>query len=119
MSRAITQRHLRPVIDGVFAFAEAKDAYRHFESRAHFGESRSRTAERPHSQPSSDRTDDEGEQVCSTRRSCKKKHSAIVEITMVEACLMAGDGLEPLSLQLESVGDAGWPVVFVELILIG
>jgi NADPH:quinone reductase-like Zn-dependent oxidoreductase len=37
MNRAITQHQLRPVIDRIFPFAEAKDAYRHFESRAHFG----------------------------------------------------------------------------------
>ena len=37
MNRAITQHQLRPVTDRVLPFAEAKDAYRHFESRAHFG----------------------------------------------------------------------------------
>ena len=34
---AITQHQLRPVIDRVFPFAEAKEAYRHFEGRGHFG----------------------------------------------------------------------------------
>jgi NADPH:quinone reductase-like Zn-dependent oxidoreductase len=37
MNRAITQHRLHPVIDRVFPFAEAKEAYRHFESRGHFG----------------------------------------------------------------------------------
>jgi NADPH:quinone reductase-like Zn-dependent oxidoreductase len=37
MNRAITQHCLRPVVDRVFPFAEAKEAYRHFESRSHFG----------------------------------------------------------------------------------
>jgi NADPH:quinone reductase-like Zn-dependent oxidoreductase len=37
MNRAITQHRLRPVIDRVFSFSEAKGAYRHFENRAHFG----------------------------------------------------------------------------------
>jgi NADPH:quinone reductase-like Zn-dependent oxidoreductase len=37
MNRAITQHRLRPVIDRVFPFEAAQDAYRHFESRAHFG----------------------------------------------------------------------------------
>ena len=37
MNRAIALHKLRPVIDRVFPFEEAPDAYRHFESRAHFG----------------------------------------------------------------------------------
>jgi NADPH:quinone reductase-like Zn-dependent oxidoreductase len=37
MNRAITMHRLRPVIDRVFPFAEAKAAYRHFEGRGHFG----------------------------------------------------------------------------------
>jgi NADPH:quinone reductase-like Zn-dependent oxidoreductase len=37
MNRAIAQHRLRPVIDRVFPFEAAQDAYRHFESRAHFG----------------------------------------------------------------------------------
>jgi NADPH:quinone reductase-like Zn-dependent oxidoreductase len=37
MNRAITQHQLRPMIDRVFPFAEAKEAYRHFEGRDHFG----------------------------------------------------------------------------------
>jgi len=37
MNRAIAVHHLHPVIDQTFPFAEAKDAYRHFEGRAHFG----------------------------------------------------------------------------------
>jgi NADPH:quinone reductase-like Zn-dependent oxidoreductase len=37
MNRAILMRQLRPVIDRTFPFSEAKDAYRHFESRRHFG----------------------------------------------------------------------------------
>ena len=37
MNRAITLHRLRPVIDRTFPFAEAKDAYRHFEGRSHFG----------------------------------------------------------------------------------
>jgi NADPH:quinone reductase-like Zn-dependent oxidoreductase len=37
MNRAIAMHRLRPVIDGTFPFAEAKDAYRHFEGRSHFG----------------------------------------------------------------------------------
>jgi NADPH:quinone reductase-like Zn-dependent oxidoreductase len=37
MNRAIALHRLRPVIDRVFPFAEARDAYRHFEGRGHFG----------------------------------------------------------------------------------
>jgi NADPH:quinone reductase-like Zn-dependent oxidoreductase len=37
MNRAIALHRLRPVIDRTFPFAEAKAAYRHFESRGHFG----------------------------------------------------------------------------------
>lgn len=37
MNRMISLHRLRPVIDRVFPFAEARDAYRHLESGAHFG----------------------------------------------------------------------------------
>jgi NADPH:quinone reductase-like Zn-dependent oxidoreductase len=37
MNRAIEAGGLKPVIDKVFAFAEAKDAYRHMKSQNHFG----------------------------------------------------------------------------------
>jgi NADPH:quinone reductase-like Zn-dependent oxidoreductase len=37
MNRAITLHQLRPVIDRVFAFDQARDALRHLESGAHFG----------------------------------------------------------------------------------
>ena len=37
MNAAISAGHLRPVIDKVFPFAEAKEAYRHLQSAAHFG----------------------------------------------------------------------------------
>ncbi len=37
MNRAIAKHRLRPVIDRAFPFDAAQDAYRHFESRAHFG----------------------------------------------------------------------------------
>ena len=37
MLRAATLHRLHPVIDRVFPFADARDAYRHLERRAHFG----------------------------------------------------------------------------------
>jgi NADPH:quinone reductase-like Zn-dependent oxidoreductase len=37
INRAIEMHRLRPVIDRTFPFAEAKEAYRHFEGRGHFG----------------------------------------------------------------------------------
>ena len=37
MNRAIAMHGLHPVIDRTFPFAEAKEAYRHFEGRGHFG----------------------------------------------------------------------------------
>jgi NADPH:quinone reductase-like Zn-dependent oxidoreductase len=37
MNRAIALHRLRPVVDRVFPFEEAPDAYRYFASRAHFG----------------------------------------------------------------------------------
>jgi NADPH:quinone reductase-like Zn-dependent oxidoreductase len=37
MNRAIAINRLRPAIDRTFPFAEARDAYRHFEGRGHFG----------------------------------------------------------------------------------
>jgi NADPH:quinone reductase-like Zn-dependent oxidoreductase len=37
MNRAIALHSLRPVIDRVFPFAEARDAYRHLEGATHFG----------------------------------------------------------------------------------
>ena len=37
MNRAIAMHRLSPVIDRTFLFAAAKDAYRHFEGRGHFG----------------------------------------------------------------------------------
>jgi NADPH:quinone reductase-like Zn-dependent oxidoreductase len=37
MNWAIALHRLQPVVDRVFPFEEAPDAYRHFESRAHFG----------------------------------------------------------------------------------
>ena len=37
MNRAITQGHLKPVIDRVFPFENAKAAYRYYEEAQHFG----------------------------------------------------------------------------------
>jgi NADPH:quinone reductase-like Zn-dependent oxidoreductase len=37
MNRAISLHRLCPVIDRIFPFADAKEAYRHFEGRGHFG----------------------------------------------------------------------------------
>ena len=37
LNRAVTQHHLRPVIDRVFPFAEASAAYEHLQSGTHFG----------------------------------------------------------------------------------
>ena len=37
MNRAIALHQLKPVIDRVFPFAEARQAFRHMESAAHFG----------------------------------------------------------------------------------
>jgi NADPH:quinone reductase-like Zn-dependent oxidoreductase len=37
MNRAIAMHGLHPVIDRTFPFAEATEAYRHFEGRGHFG----------------------------------------------------------------------------------
>ncbi len=37
MNRAIAANQLRPIIDRVFSFAEAVQAFRHMESAAHFG----------------------------------------------------------------------------------
>ncbi len=37
MNRAIAWAKLKPVIDRVFPFAEARAAYRHLERQAHFG----------------------------------------------------------------------------------
>jgi len=37
MNRAIALHHLRPVVDRVFAFAQAPEALRHLESGTHFG----------------------------------------------------------------------------------
>lgn len=37
MNRAIALHQLRPVVDRVFPFDEAPDAYRYFEIRGHFG----------------------------------------------------------------------------------
>ncbi len=37
VNRAIVLHRLHPVIDRTFPFAEATEAYRHFEGRGHFG----------------------------------------------------------------------------------
>jgi len=37
MNRAIAMHQLQPVIDRTFRFAQAREAYRHFEGRGHFG----------------------------------------------------------------------------------
>jgi NADPH:quinone reductase-like Zn-dependent oxidoreductase len=37
MNRALELRQVRPVIDRVFPFAAAREAYRYLESQAHFG----------------------------------------------------------------------------------
>ena len=37
MNRAIAMHRLHPVIDRTLRFADAKDAYRHFGARGHFG----------------------------------------------------------------------------------
>ncbi len=37
MNRAIIQHGIHPIIDKVFPFEEARQAYRHLESGAHFG----------------------------------------------------------------------------------
>lgn len=37
MNRAIEAHGLKPVIDRIFPFAQARDAYRHLKSQAHFG----------------------------------------------------------------------------------
>jgi NADPH:quinone reductase-like Zn-dependent oxidoreductase len=37
MNRAIAMHRLHPAIDRTFRFAEAKEAYRRFEGRGHFG----------------------------------------------------------------------------------
>ena len=37
MNRALALHRLRPVIDRTFSSVEAKEAYRHFEGRGHFG----------------------------------------------------------------------------------
>ena len=43
MNRATAMHRLHPVIDRTFPFAEAKEAYRHFEGRGHFGKIRDHT----------------------------------------------------------------------------
>ena len=37
MNRAIAQAGLKPVVDRVFPYEQAPEAYRHLESGAHFG----------------------------------------------------------------------------------
>jgi len=37
MNRAIAMRRLHPVMDQTFPLSEAKETYRHFEGRGHFG----------------------------------------------------------------------------------
>ncbi len=37
MNRALALREVRPVVDRVFGFGEAAEAYRYLESQAHFG----------------------------------------------------------------------------------
>ena len=37
MNRAVEMHRLHPAIDRTFPFAEAKEAYRHFKGRGHFG----------------------------------------------------------------------------------
>jgi NADPH:quinone reductase-like Zn-dependent oxidoreductase len=37
MNRAIEVNQLRPIVDRVFPFSEAREAYRYLESGAHFG----------------------------------------------------------------------------------
>jgi NADPH:quinone reductase-like Zn-dependent oxidoreductase len=37
MNRALVLHRWRRVVDCIFPFATAKDAYRHFEGRGHFG----------------------------------------------------------------------------------
>jgi NADPH:quinone reductase-like Zn-dependent oxidoreductase len=48
MNRAIALHRLRPVIDRVFPFDQAPEAYRYFESRAHFGKGRDQLIFLPH-----------------------------------------------------------------------
>ena len=47
MNRAITQHRISPVIDRVFGFAAAQDAYRHLQSQTHLGKVVIRIARRP------------------------------------------------------------------------
>ena len=37
MNRALALREVHPVVDRVFEFGEAREAYRYLESQAHFG----------------------------------------------------------------------------------
>ena len=37
MNRAVTQHQLKPVIDRVFPFSQAREALKHMESGSHFG----------------------------------------------------------------------------------